>query len=248
MISATRIAQGVQARIHRHVLDRWQDRRLGIDASGRHWPEELGLQGQNSKHASEYLGTPSWVFGRALDGLGLDTRRFVFVDLGSGKGRTLLLAATRPFVRVEGVELSGAMHRMALENIARAETLGAVRSPILAHHQDVTEYELPVEPFVLYFFNPFGEVVVSQLLNKLESALRNGPREGYVIYLNAKHKNCFDRRSFLEEMPRSFWAKTMDRIISPWPIATYRVQYAGLQRSAYAQLPPEKTDFLRTGR
>src|SRR5712691_7958897 len=143
MMSVARITQGVQARIHRHVLDPWQDGRLGIDASGLHWPDELALQGCNVQQANEYFGTPSWVFSRALDALGLETSRFVFVDLGSGKGRTLLLAAKRPFLRIEGVELSEAMHRVALRNIARAREAGALCAPVVAHRKDVTDYELP---------------------------------------------------------------------------------------------------------
>jgi SAM-dependent methyltransferase len=224
VMSAARMAEGVQARIHRHVVDPWHDRRLGIDASGLHWPDEMALQGRNAAHANEYFGTPSWVFGRALDALGLDTRRFVFVDLGSGKGRTLLLAAERPFLRVEGVELSEAMHRVALSNIARAKEAGVLCAPIVAHHKDAIDYELPMEPFIIYLFNPFTEPVVSLLLDNLEASLRACPREGYFIYLNAKHRNCFDRRLSLREMPRSTWAKAMDRLISPWPIVTYRTR------------------------
>lgn len=226
MISAARMIEGVQTRVHRHLLDPWQDRRLGIDASGWHLPGELALEGRNAAHASEYLGSPSWVFNRTLDRLGLDTKRFVFVDLGSGKGRTMLLAAQRQFLRVEGVELSDSMHRAALENIDRARNLGTVRAPIVARNMDVTDYELPEEPFVFYLFNPFGEAVISQLLDNVEASLRNRPREGYFIYLNAKHSETFGRRSFLEEIPRSIWAKTMDRLISPWPIVTYRAQRA----------------------
>ena len=226
MMSARRIAEGVQTRIHRHVLDPWHDRRLGIDASGFHRPENLALEGRNAEHASEYFGTPSWVFGRALDALGLDTRQFVFVDFGSGKGRILLLAAARQFLRVEGVELSRALHEVASKNIDRAKELGVVCSPIVAYQMDVTEYDVPKEPFIFYFFNPFGETVVSQLLDNFEASLRNWPREGYLIYVNAKHRNCFDRRRFLEEMPRSMWAKTIDRLISPWPVVTYRTRSA----------------------
>jgi hypothetical protein len=92
--------------LHRHLLDPWQDWRLGIDASGRHWPSELSLQGANAEQASEYIGTPTWVLSRALDRLGINPRDFVFVDLGSGKGRVILRAGARPFRRVEGVEFS----------------------------------------------------------------------------------------------------------------------------------------------
>ena len=97
-------------------------------------------------------------------------------------------------------------------------------APVVAHRKDVTDYELPKEPFILYLFNPFGEAVVSKLLDNLEASLRDCPREGYLIYLNAKHRNCVDRRLFLQEMPRSTWAKAMDRLISPWPIVTYRTR------------------------
>jgi hypothetical protein len=59
----------------------------------------LSLQGPNAEHSTEYIGTPTWVLSRALDRLQLDPRDFVFVDLGSGKGRVILRAATRPFRR-----------------------------------------------------------------------------------------------------------------------------------------------------
>jgi cyclopropane fatty-acyl-phospholipid synthase-like methyltransferase len=72
---------------------------------------------------------------RALDRLQLDPRDFVFVDLGSGKGRVILRAATRPFRRVEGVEFSEPLHRVALRNIDNARAApgrsGRRSSPII---------------------------------------------------------------------------------------------------------------------
>ena len=219
MISVSRIAQGMQARIHRHLLDPWQDRRLGIKATGLVRPSELRLEGRNAEHSNEYFGTPSLVLDRVLEGLQIDYPRFVFVDLGCGKGRVLLRAAMRPFRRVEGVELSGAMHEVAVGNIELAKPL--VHSPVVAHHRDVTEYELPAEPLVLYLFNAFGSAVIVQLLHNLEASLRAHPRECFFIYLNPVHKEQFARYSFLQEMPRPGLARIVDRLISPWPLVTY---------------------------
>jgi tRNA1(Val) A37 N6-methylase TrmN6 len=70
----------------------------------------------------------------------------VFVDYCYCKGRVLALAAERPFLRVEGVELSEDMHRAAVENIAKAKNDDALRAPVLVHHQDATQYELPKHP------------------------------------------------------------------------------------------------------
>jgi len=43
-----------------------------------------------------------------------------FVDIGSGKGRALLLAALRPFKKIIGIEIKYDYCRVAKENIARA--------------------------------------------------------------------------------------------------------------------------------
>src|ERR1700674_4645239 len=54
-----------------------------------------------------------------LERLHLDFQRFGFVDLGSGKGRALLLASDYPFREIIGVELSPKLDRVARDNIAR---------------------------------------------------------------------------------------------------------------------------------
>src|SRR4051794_15187739 len=44
---------------------------------------------------------------------------FTFVDLGSGKGRTLLMASHYPFRRILGIELLPSLHRIAVDNLAQ---------------------------------------------------------------------------------------------------------------------------------
>jgi hypothetical protein len=59
----------------------------------------------------------SALFHEMLDALlqheSLDFRDLVFIDLGSGKGRTLLMASDYPFRRIVGVELLPALHLAA---------------------------------------------------------------------------------------------------------------------------------------
>jgi SAM-dependent methyltransferase len=221
---AKNVAYALQDRIHFHLFDRWSDQRLGIDTTGVHSPEELSLQGENAKFAVEYFATPAWIFRRLVDSLAIDVRRFVFVDYGCGKGRVLALAAERPFLRVEGVELSEDLHRMAVANIAKARNGGALRAPVVVHHQDATDYELPKHPLVVYLFNPFGAQVISRVVDAIQSSLRETPREAYVIYANAVHRNCFDGRACLQEIPRSMWSTTLDRLMTRWPMAIYRAR------------------------
>ena len=58
---------------------------------------------------SLYQPTEPAVFHEMLDALQnlakLDYAEFIFVDLGSGKGRTLMMASDYPFLRIIGVKL-----------------------------------------------------------------------------------------------------------------------------------------------
>jgi SAM-dependent methyltransferase len=222
--SARTIAYALQDRVHFHLFDRWTDRRLGIDTAGMHSPAELSLKDENAAHAVEYFATPTWIFQRLVNSLPIDPWHFVFVDYGCGKGRALALAAERPFLRVEGVELSEDLHRVAESNIAKARRSGALRAPVVVHHRDATEYELPREPLVIYLFNPFGKPVIAHVLDKIESSLRHAPRDAYVVYVNTVHRDCFARRSFLQELPRSPWTRRMEQLMMRSPSAIYRAR------------------------
>ena len=54
-----------------------------------------------------------------------DFSQYTFVDVGSGKGRMLFVAAEYPFRRVVGVEFSNQLHVEALENIKRLGIRGS---------------------------------------------------------------------------------------------------------------------------
>src|SRR6202167_2877534 len=69
---------------------------------------------------SPYQPTEAGLFHEMIDALcehtHIDLSEFVFVDLGSGKGRTLLMASDYPFQRIVGVELLPALHETAKGN------------------------------------------------------------------------------------------------------------------------------------
>src|SRR5450755_4425702 len=66
---------------------------------------------------SPYQPTEPALFREMLGSLNLDFREFTFIDIGSGKGRALLMAAEFPFHRILGIELLPELHRIAQENI-----------------------------------------------------------------------------------------------------------------------------------
>jgi SAM-dependent methyltransferase len=222
MIAPANLATRVQSRLHRHLIDAWQDRRLGIDASGLHWPTELAATGPNAEHGKEYFGTPTLVLARILNRLSIDPSRFVFVDLGSGKGRVVLHAAIRPFHQVVGVELSESMHQAASLNLASAEAGGRLRAPVRLINQDILDFELPELPLVLYMFDAFSKTVLNMLLDKIERSLAAHPRECFLVYVNAVDKDCIASRPLLSQLPVAPPAQFIDRLVCPWPLVIFR--------------------------
>ncbi|MGA2375372.1 MAG: class I SAM-dependent methyltransferase [Candidatus Sulfotelmatobacter sp.] len=113
-----------------------------------------------------------------------DFHDFIFVDLGSGKGRTLLMASDYPFRRIVGVELLPALHQAAQENLSKYKSESQQCFTLESICADATEFAFPDEPIVLYLFNPFPESGLRRMMANLEQSLRTHPRAMFVLYHN----------------------------------------------------------------
>ena len=133
---------------------------------------------------SAYQPTEPAFFREMLGALQIDFREFTFIDIGSGKGRVLLMAADYPFRRILGIELLPALHRVAKENIAKYKTDSQQCFAIDCVVGDACEFPFPPEPTVLYLFNPLPESGLLKLIGNLEQSLREHPRPVLVLYHN----------------------------------------------------------------
>ncbi len=112
-----------------------------------------------------------------------DYAQYTFVDVGSGKGRMLFVAAEYPFRRVVGVEFATDLHEQALANIARYRYAGQRCRDIASVHADAAEFEFPDGNLVVYLFNPFGPEVMGRMLANLERSIERRPRHVVVVML-----------------------------------------------------------------
>jgi len=137
---------------------------------------------------SAYQPTEPAAFHEMLDALqqnsGIDFSEFTLLDLGSGKGRTLLMASDYPFRRIVGIELLPALHRIAQENLRRYKNASQKCFALEAVCGDATSLSFPDEPLVLYLFNPLPEPGLRRVLANLEQSLNEHPRAVYVLYHN----------------------------------------------------------------
>ncbi|MFZ0536633.1 MAG: class I SAM-dependent methyltransferase, partial [Candidatus Sulfotelmatobacter sp.] len=108
----------------------------------------------------------------------------IFLDLGSGKGRALLMASDYPFRRIVGVELLPALNDAAQDNICKYRSESQKCFAMESICGDAAEFAFPDEPTVLFLFNPFPESGLRNVIANLEQSLREHPRRVYVLYHN----------------------------------------------------------------
>src|SRR5690606_348286 len=88
------------------VQDRWFDLIHGTDTAQAVQLTDLDIRSENVERGVAYSPTTAMSLKSLLKSLDLPAGS-VFVDIGSGKGKTLLLASDYGFKRVVGVEFAG---------------------------------------------------------------------------------------------------------------------------------------------
>lgn len=143
---------------------------------------------------SPYQPTDPAAFREMMAALPIDFREFAFVDIGSGKGRTLLMASEYPFRKIIGVEIMTVLHRAAEANVTAylARAAGAMLHPahsdnparIEAVCMDARNFVFPETPLLVYLFNPLPEMGLRRVIQNLEKSWTKTPRPVWIIYHN----------------------------------------------------------------
>lgn len=168
----------------------------------------LTIAGANANHGVFYHPShPKFLF-EVLGALDIDYSRYSFVDLGSGKGRVLLVASEFPFLVIVGVEFARELHEVASENIRRYRSNSQKCKQVQSLHADATEFEFPTGPLVLYLANPFGPGVLVPVLRNLQKSLVANPRDGILIYTAAFHGQLVESETTLKCVERSTYHNT----------------------------------------
>ena len=128
---------------------------------------------------------------------GGDYSQYTFIDMGSGKGRVLFVAAEYPFRKVIGVEFSNALHDDAVANLKRYKYSGRRCADIEAVHADARDFEFPDGNLVIYLFNPFGPEVMERMLANLERSLEKHPRHVIIVMLWPDHSDVVERMAIM---------------------------------------------------
>ena len=173
---------GFAKELYHRLYTRRCEAKYNVSTSGGIEPRDLGIDSPDAK--------PYWAIGYqhifwAMKRIPFPAEQVVFVDYGSGKGRALVAAATRPFKRVIGIELSEMLVQQARKNIAAMKGKEAQQVDVV--QADATVFAVPDDANVIYFFNPFGGETLSRVISNIYQSHQQHKRDIFIIFFNNDH-------------------------------------------------------------
>jgi SAM-dependent methyltransferase len=162
------------------VGDKYGENKLRIDTSGVSSHAEAGVENPDPNWRSYEAASYSHVRNSILQA-GIRPHEDVFLDYGSGRGRPCLIAATYPYRKVIGIEISPALVSDASDNLERARPM-LVCQNVEFVCTDATTYELPDDVTVIFLYNTFGGEVFRKVVENIRESARRAPRPLRVIY------------------------------------------------------------------
>ncbi len=147
---------------------------------------------ENKQFAVPYEPIQEEVFSRMMLELDVQAKDYVFIDLGSGKARSLMYAMDYPYKKFIGVEFSKQLHEIAEKNISSyLENSKTVKNFELIYG-DATNYKFPKDNIVLFLYNPFHGKVMQKVVDNINSFINDETFELIVLYRNPECSEMFD--------------------------------------------------------
>src|SRR2546422_9958881 len=152
------------------------DALYGTDTGGFEPLWKFQIHSPHARFGTHYKVTGEHELLDALNCLCEELSPFTFIDLGCGKGRTLLVASRLGFRRVIGVEFASELAAIARANLSRMKVANA-----FVLDCDAADFDFPDGPIVLYLYNPFSQEVMRKIVANLR---QSRSQRIFVIYKN----------------------------------------------------------------
>lgn len=165
------------------------DRRHGTDTCDIQLLWKFEIDSPNARFGARYQATDEQELADAVSFLHEPPQNFTFIDLGCGKGRTLLVASKLGFRQVIGVEFARELAKTARTNLAKMGIANAV-----VVDADAADFHFPDSDMVVYLYNPFTIEVMQEVLANLQ---KSKAKRLYVIYRVPECADLFDSSGFL---------------------------------------------------
>jgi SAM-dependent methyltransferase len=140
------------------------DKKYGVETSKL--VQFVPTNSRNFSHGNRYSAASESAIRWCLENCGMPLDRTTFVDLGSGKGRALIVATFYPLKAIIGVEYSAELAGICRKNLQRLGLQGRCEVVV----GDAAEFSFPDGDLLVFLYNPFDGVILARVLKTLASA------------------------------------------------------------------------------
>lgn len=166
-----------------------------IDTTAAINVSRLKLKGNQLKHATEYMPVNYFTLETLLERIPDIAKKGIFLDIGCGKGRAMCVAAMHGYKRVEGIDFAKELLDAAEKNLAGIKK----RNPVINYNLlwgDVNSLSIDERVSTIFLFNPFDEVLMKQVIRKINNSLAKRPRCLFVLYCTPMYEELFFEEGF----------------------------------------------------
>jgi SAM-dependent methyltransferase len=186
------------------VRERYYEWWYGIESSAVVSVADLGTDPSTSElyEPTSYL-TVNTVFSRIRPRS--RSENAVLLDVGCGMGRVVLAAATYPYAKVIGIEISERLLALARQNVARSSR-GRQCADIRLEQADASRYTVPDDVTAIFFYNPFRGETMRRFIESIRESLVRRNREVTIVFVNPWHFKAEEYAwiSVVEEIKRFY--------------------------------------------
>jgi len=131
---------------------------------------------------------PFWrkEFFQAIDALCIRPEHWTFVDVGSGKGKLLLLASHFDFAEIIGIEYAPGLHQVAVGNIHDFSKRSKFKKTIMSVNADALAWPIPKRPAIFFAYNPFDLATTRAFFSRLDDHATHTGSPTILIYGNLR--------------------------------------------------------------
>lgn len=182
------------------------EKKYAINTTGADELHHLNKIGIDISHATIYMPVSYFLLEEIFQQLPPSPRNH-FLDIGSGKGRALCVAAHHGFGQVTGIDFSKKLCDLASENLQKTkEKTPSLQFKVI--NNDAFYYEIPANTDCIFLFNPFDEIIMNAVVQNIRKSLHQHPRKLSIVYVNPLHKEHFIKTGFRE----TWYCKKLEHI------------------------------------
>ena len=172
------------------------EKKYSIQTTGADELQKLEAKGIDISHATIYMPASYDLLEKTF----AEIKQFNlkhFLDIGCGKGRALCVAAYNNFTTLTGIDFSKELCEEATKNLEITKQ----HFPSLSYriiNNDAFYYEIPAAVDCIFLFNPFDEMIMSGVIENINTSLQKFPRDIFIIYINPLLKKQFLNNGYKE--------------------------------------------------